>query len=438
MSNATAELLSQLIQNECVNDGTQNSGLESRSADTLSTFFNEQSIEVERHSEIENRDNLVVRIAGKDKTAPKLLLLGHIDVVPATKDDWEFDPFGGEIKDGFVHGRGAVDMLNLTSSMAIAFSNIVKSGFQPNGDVIFAAVADEEAGGTYGADFLLKNYPDLVSADYVLTESGGIQMPAHGRLQLPVVVGEKGVHWTNLEVEGMPSHGSKPYGSDNALVSAAQIIERIKSYSPSPNFVDGWVSFVAALGLDDKVSNDLCHENTHNQALTQIDSELASVLHACCHHTFSPNTMKAGSKINTVADHATIGVDIRSLPGTKKVEVEAMINEALGDLADQVTISYLQNEESSISPTDTQLWKILNDVSNDILGDADLIPTLAPYGTDARFFRREGSIAYGFGLFSPEISYQHHLSMFHGRNEKVDITSLDYSTRMFEGTIKSM
>ncbi|HMS24346.1 MAG TPA: M20/M25/M40 family metallo-hydrolase, partial [Acidimicrobiia bacterium] len=162
MSNATADLVQQLIRNECVNDGSVESGNETRNVAVLETLFNGHNLEVGRFGDQPDRTSLVVRMRGREPDAPVLLLQGHTDVVPATAQDWEHDPFGGEIINGVVHGRGAVDMFNITASMAIAMANLSREGFVPRGDVIFAAVADEEAGGNLGAGYLVQNHGDLV------------------------------------------------------------------------------------------------------------------------------------------------------------------------------------------------------------------------------------------------------------------------------------
>jgi acetylornithine deacetylase/succinyl-diaminopimelate desuccinylase-like protein len=438
--NDSLELLSSLIQNACVNTGEINSGNETKSVDTLESFFsnNYSNVQIERHHKIDNRDSLIVRLEGSDNDAPSLLLLGHNDVVPAVSADWDFDPFGGKIKNGYVHGRGAIDMLNLTSSMAVAVKELIVEGFKPKGNLIFTAVADEENGGKYGADFLLKEHSDLVNADYVLTESGGTQMPHEGNVYLPIVVGEKGVHWAELEIDGTPTHGSKPYGSDNAIISATKIINRFKKYKSPLSFTQGWETFLRALGIDEDTSKKLSSIKDHDNTLKNIEQPLAGVLHSCCHNTFSPNTFLGGTKINTVADHVKLGIDIRSLPGLNKEDVEKMILDAIGDLNDKVTISYIQNEESSISTTNNEFYEILEKVSISLIANTKLLPTIAPYGTDARFFRRNGSIAYGFGMFSSKITYVDHLNMFHSRNEKVDIESLDLTKEMYKRTIKEL
>src|SRR6202011_2286829 len=180
MSDPTAEvtdLLQQLIRNACVNDGTIASGHESRSVDLLSSVLEGPGVELETYEPEPGRASLVARIEGSDPAAPTVLLMGHTDVVPANPDGWQRDPFGGELVDEEVWGRGAIDMLNLTASMAVATRRMARSGWRPRGTLVYLAVADEEALGTYGAEWLTAHAPDAVAADYVVTETGGIPMP---------------------------------------------------------------------------------------------------------------------------------------------------------------------------------------------------------------------------------------------------------------------
>src|SRR5580698_5184753 len=164
-----------MIRNACVNDGTPGSGQEQRNAEVLKNVLEGTGLDLEMHEPEPGRSSLVARIEGRRPGAPSLTLLGHTDVVPANGDDWRHDPFGGELIDGEVWGRGAVDMLNLTSSMAVAFRHLATSGFRPRGDLIFFAVADEESGSTFGAQWMADHHPDVIRADYVLTEHGGLQ-----------------------------------------------------------------------------------------------------------------------------------------------------------------------------------------------------------------------------------------------------------------------
>ena len=201
LTNETVELLQTMIRNQCVNDGTAESGQEERNADTLVNFIEGAGLDVGVYDAAPGRRSMVARIEGSDPAAPSLCLMGHTDVVPVNPDGWSRDPFGGELVDGEVWGRGAVDMLNLTSSMAVAFRHLAISGFRPKGDLIYFGVADEESGSAYGAQWMADNYPDAIRADYVLTENGGLHGgPSHSP-SVSMNVGEKGVAWRRACME---------------------------------------------------------------------------------------------------------------------------------------------------------------------------------------------------------------------------------------------
>jgi len=155
-----------------------------------------------------------------------------MDVVPVNKAGWRHDPFGGELIDGEVWGRGAIDMLDVTASMAVAIKGLLSSGFRPKGTLIYTAVADEEAMGTHGAKWLVDNKWDDVKSDYMVTEFGGARFPlgGGGSTKLPIMTAEKGSQWTRLKIKGTPGHGSMPFKSDNALVKASELITRIAKY----------------------------------------------------------------------------------------------------------------------------------------------------------------------------------------------------------------
>src|SRR3954447_6528094 len=240
------DLLRQLIRNRCVNDGTVASGEETRSVDLLAGYLAGAG-DHEVYEPQPGRQSLVAKLEGSDPDAPSLMLMGHTDVVPVNPDGWSRDPFAADVVDGFVWGRGAVDMLNLTASQAVAFRRLADSGFRPRGTLIYFAVADEEALGTWGADWLLDHERDAVYADYVLTEAGGFQIPTPAGPRLPVVVGEKGTFWTKIRVHGTPGHGSQPLRTDNALVKAAEVVLRLDRYRPQAQIGDVWRRHVEAM-----------------------------------------------------------------------------------------------------------------------------------------------------------------------------------------------
>jgi acetylornithine deacetylase/succinyl-diaminopimelate desuccinylase-like protein len=427
------ELLRTLIRNACVNDGTPASGHEERNADALEAYLAGTGLAFERHAAAPGRASLITRIEGTDGAAPTLLLMGHTDVVPANAAGWERDPFGGEVVDGVVWGRGATDMLHITATMAVAVRRLAASGFRPRGTLIYLAVADEEAGGTYGASFLTREKFDRVKADYVITENGGVPIPARSGVKLPVTVGEKGVNWRRLVVKGTPGHGSMPFRTDNALVTAAEVVRRVAVYQPKARILDEWRRYVAELELPAELEAALLDPDRVLEAVGHLEPlGLARLAHACTHTTFSPNVVQGGSKINVIPDRVAIDVDVRALPGVSPLEVDAMLKEALGDLAARVDIEAPRGQEGSRTSLATPLGDALARVTQALVPGSKIIPRLTGGATDARYFRWKGVPAYGFALHSRRIPYTEYPLMFHGNNERVDTESLRLSAVMWE------
>ena len=429
------ELLRALIRNACVNTGEAASGHEDRSVDALEDFFAGSGLSCERYTSRPGRMSLITRIEGSDPNAPTLLLMGHTDVVPVNASGWQRDPFAGDLVDGIVWGRGAVDMLNLTSTMAVATRRLAASGWRPRGTLIYLAVADEEAGGSLGAGHLVEHHADAVKCDYVITESGGVPIPTKSGHTLKVTVGEKGANWRRLVVHGTPGHGSRPFRTDNALVTAARVIQRLAEYRPQARILDAWRGYVEALDLEPGLTEALTDPDRVWETARDLDNlALAREAHACTHTTFSPNIAHGGSKVNVIPDRVAIDVDIRSLPGIEPAEVEAMIAEALGDLADRVTVETPSDRRrgGTVSPTDTPLMAAIARVTTRLMPDSRVVPAITTGGTDAKFFRWKGIPAYGFGLHSTRIPYTEYPLMFHGNNERVDTESLKLSAIMWE------
>ena len=431
----STELLRTLIRNACVNTGEESSGGESRSCDALESYFAGSGLSCERYTSSPGRTSLITRIQGSDPKAATLLLMGHTDVVPVSPSGWKRDPFAAELVDGVVWGRGAIDMLNLTSTMAVATRRLRTTGWRPRGTLIYLAVADEEAGGVYGAEHLVEHEFDAVKCDYVVTESGGVPIPTASGPKLRVSVGEKGGNWRRLIVNGTPGHGSRPFRTDNALVTAAIIIQRIADYRPAARILDAWKNYITALELDPDLTAALVDPDRVWKAARDMDNAtLAREAHACTHTTFSPNVAHGGSKVNVIPDRVEIQVDIRALPGITSDEVEAMLKEAMGDLADRVTIDTPPNRRrgGSLSSLDTPIMRAMSRVAGTLMPGSTVVPAMTTGGTDARFFRWKGIPAYGFGLHSTRIPYTEYPIMFHGHNERVDTESLRLSAMMWE------
>jgi acetylornithine deacetylase/succinyl-diaminopimelate desuccinylase-like protein len=432
LTGQTVELLQQLIRNRCVNDGTVMSGQEVRNSDTLRAYLEGSGLDVEVYAPAHapGRTSLVVRIEGSDPKAPTLCLMGHTDVVPVNPRTWTHDPFGGELIGGEVWGRGAIDMLNLTASQAVALRALARRGWRPRGTLVYLACADEEAGGALGAGHVVERHWDALRADYLLTENGGtVGRTRQGEETVTVHVGEKGVAWRRLRVKGTPGHGSMPYGSDNALVKAAQVVSRLADYRPAPYLDALWRTFVETLPVDAELRAALTDPDRLESSIAKLSPNLAKLAWSATHTTFSPNVCHGGVKTNVIPDTVEVEVDIRTVPGDTDDEVRRHLDKALGGLADEIEFEPLFSKPASVSPTDTPLWDVLRRVVHAHYPGARLLPRMIVGFTDAPYFRQKGAVAYGFGLFSRTLTAEAMAGRFHGNDERVDVESLALTTQ---------
>ena len=421
-----------MIRNRCVNDGTTGSGDEHKSVATLLDFF---GVEGEIFEPAPGRQSLIYRIEGSDPSAPSLALVPHIDVVPVDESGWSQDPFGGDIVDGFIYGRGALDMLNVTAAMSVAVRPYVTGELEPRGDLVYIAVADEEGGGRWGAKPLVEERWDLVKADFLLTEVAYPGLAHTDGPVVPVAIGEKGAFWSGLKSRGTPGHGSAPYGSDNALRKMVTALDGVFETPAPVAITPEWKAFVSALSLDDEVKEALTDPDRVDDAiddLAVVDPLFARYAHAITHLTISPNMLSAGMKANIVADSAEAAVDIRALPGMDRGFVDSHLMKAMGAARDEIEIVPIQDMESTISPTGNPLWDAIADSVEALDGHRNLLPAMMNVATDARFWRPHGTIAYGVGRFDDRMTFSEMLALFHGHDERVSVESVQRTTELYE------
>ena len=428
----TISLLSELIQNKCVNPP----GNEIKSIKTVLRILHEHDVESQVFESAPNRGNLVARIMGTGP-GPKLMFgPAHVDVVPVENvDAWHEDPFSGIVKEGHVWGRGALDMLFIVAAQVQAFIKLHEEGFQPKGDLILLVVSDEEAGGTYGARWMAENHPELVKTDYAVTEAGGISI-APGKVLF--MVGEKGVARKRVSFRGKPGHGSMPLASDNAVVKLSEAVTRLSRYNPPlttehlGHVADGLgLGFVQRLMLTNPVLLSL--------ALGRLKSRqplMAMLLHGLSRMTISPNMVQGGVKVNVIPEKAHVDLDIRTLPGQDEDYVVTHLREALGPLADEAVIEDTPGPErglisyGSSSPARSEFVDTMERAIRKEMPGATLVPLIMPGASDCRFMRAQGAHAYGFSLFDPETPTNHLADLAHGTNERVSVKTLELTQRV--------
>ena len=433
------ELLQTLIRNRCVNDGTPASGHEARSVATLEDYFGVPGEVVEPAP---GRQSVVYRVPGTDPGAPRLLLMGHLDVVPVTEDGWSVDPFGAEVIDGMVWGRGAVDMLNVTAAMAAVFKPYLTGDRRPVGDLLYLGVADEEQGGMFGAGWMMEHRPELVECDYVLTEIAypAVRHPGQPPVH-PVKVAEKGPCWRILSGTGVPSHGSQPYGTENAVVKVAEAITAIARSGGPVEITPEWRSFVEGIGWDGARVDALLDPDRIDGEIDRMavdDPLLARWVHACTHLTLSPNMVSGGTKANTVADRADTCLDMRVLPGQTEQVVEDHLRKVLGPLYEEVDIDEVIYCPANSSAAEGPLWEAIGDAYESLTGSRRIVPAMTPATTDARFFRANGVKAYGVGLFDDRVPFSDFLGMFHGNDERIGVGSLGLTAKLLSRIIERL
>lgn len=430
-------LFRQLIRNACVNTGHPDSGHEDRSIATLKDYLESKGLRGDVYHAREGRGNLVIRIPGTDPAAPSLAFMGHVDVVPAQASDWSVDPFAAEVRDGQVWGRGAVDMLCWTAAQAVGFAEAVAAvpGGRFRGDLIYLALADEEASGRWGAQYLTEHHWEEVKADFMVTELGGFFIDTDRGPAAFCTLGEKGVAWVRLSTRGTPGHGSMPYGADNAARKAAEAVVRLSHYRHPLRPSRPYRAMASAMAQGPWERMALTTGVGEGWALKRLFSRnkgMARFLHTAGRHTWAPNVLRAGDKVNIVADRAEVLVDCRVLPGTTQADLEALIRKALGPrLSSQFTFEITDWFPSNVSESRTPLRTALDALFQEAHPDARMVDLFIGGVTDGRYWRARGTTVYGYTLFSKALTMDAYGQRIHGIDERIDLESLALGVGFF-------
>jgi acetylornithine deacetylase/succinyl-diaminopimelate desuccinylase-like protein len=421
-------------------DTTNPPGNERPAADYLADRLSEVGLETTILESAPGRANLITRYRGNG-SLPPVLLTAHLDVVEAYPEHWKYPPFSGEIAEGCLWGRGAIDMKNMAAMSAAVMRRLARERVALSRDVIFAAVADEEAGCDYGSRWLVENHVELVRSEYAIGESGGFSLHVGNTTFYPIQVAEKGICWVRARVRGEPGHGSMPR-EDSAVVKLAEAIARLGT-TPLPAHPTRWVKdFLERVAAKQPaLVRPLLKVLTHPRLLPQVlrmlpDKSMSRGLSAVLSNTASPTVMKAGSKINVIPAEAEVQIDGRTLPGQSDADFLRELAEVMGP---EVELEIIKSAPPTVTePVESPLFDTIKRAIEAREPDATVIPYLIPGFTDAKYFSQMGARWYGFSPVKIEKgSGVRFAEMFHGHNERIPIAGLHWGTELLYDVVST-
>ena len=407
------DLLARLIRV----DTTNPPGNETAAAELLREYLEANGVACELYARTPERANLIARIPGTGD-GPSLLLLGHTDVVLADPAEWSVPPFSGEVRDGEVWGRGALDMKSQVAAEAVALASLARDGFRPSGDLILAAVADEEVGDGFGLQWLCEAHPDAVRCDYAINEGGGDRLELGGAPYYQCTTAEKLTAPFTIFVKGRSGHASMPSIADNALIKAAKLIERIAAYRPEQQVQQEVEAFVRI------VLGELPPTGEIVDRLLALDETTGELVRALLSPTFSPTMIAASRKRNVIPALVELEVDCRLLPGQTPAEVEPVVRAMLGtDIEYDLVCGEAQG--GTRSALDTPLWSAVESFVSETEPGARAVPLACAGFTDSHWLRDAfGTVAYGFfpmRTMAAEVSAQ----LIHSADERIPVDDLE-------------
>ncbi|GFG68203.1 hypothetical protein MKUB_56930 [Mycobacterium kubicae] len=429
-SDDVAEVVSRLIRFDTSNTGeAQTTKGEAECAQWIAGQLAEVGYETEYvESGAPGRGNLFARLPGADPSRGALLIHGHLDVVPAEPAEWSVHPFSGAIEDGYVWGRGAVDMKDMVGMMIVIARHFRQAGIVPPRDLVFAFIADEEHGGKYGAHWLVDNRPDLFHGiTEAIGEVGGFSLtvprPDGGERRLYLVeTAEKGILWMRLTARGQAGHGSMVH-DNNAVTAVAEAVARLGRHQFPLVLTDTVTQFLAAVSEETGYTFDT--ESPDLAGAIEKLGPMARMLKAVLHDTANPTMLKAGYKANVIPATAEAVIDCRVLPG-RQAAFEAEVDELIGPDVNREWIRELASYETGF---DGELVDAMNAAVLSVDPDGRTVPYMLSGGTDAKAFARLGIRCFGFSplRLPPELDFA---SLFHGVDERVPIDALKFGTEV--------
>jgi acetylornithine deacetylase/succinyl-diaminopimelate desuccinylase-like protein len=403
----------QLLAEFIAIDTTNPPGNEAAACAMLGAALRREGIAYDLYETGPGRVNLVARLQGDGSAAP-VILLNHTDVVPVERQYWSVEPFAGEVRDGYVWGRGALDMKGMGIMELMAVLLLTRHRLPLRRDVVFFAVADEEAGSAYGVEWFAEHHPELLRGDVCINEGafgyagyGGVDRPFFG-----YAPAEKNPLWLRLRAEGLPGHGSLPHG-DNALGRIARALDRIQ------NWRQARVILAEMRPFFDKLAQAGALPAIRTAADVEPLAAQDRMINALTQHTISLTSCHSGMKENVIPAVAEATIDCRLLPGQSTEEFTRRLREVVDD--DRVEISPIYESETPASTLQHQLYGLAEEVVREVDERALVLPVMSSWFTDSRAFRRAGTPSYGFipALLTPE-----DYATIHGHDERISIENV--------------
>ena len=404
-------------------------GNETLAAELLRDYLAESGVESDLYAKVPERANLVARIPGRGD-GPSLLLLSHTDTVVADPAEWQHDPWSAELLDGEVWGRGALDMKGEVAASAVTLASLAREGFQPAGDLIFVAAADEEVGDDFGLPWLCREHREAVRADYALNEGAGERVEIGGRIFYLCSTAEKMSSPFRLRVHGRAGHASVPGIADNALAKAAPLIERLAAYRPEPQLVPETAALVqGVLGEQLEAAQVL-------QLAREVDPYAAELVEPLLSLTLSPTMISASERRNVIPSVCDVDVDCRLLPDQTQAEAEQIVRSVLGE--GDYDFEWTDGRGGTRSPLETPLWDAVESFVAEEEPEATVVPLVVAGFTDSHWLREAfGTVAYGFfpmRTMDPQVAAR----LIHSADERVAVEDLDLGVRCFRHVAQTL
>src|SRR5437763_7085023 len=422
----TVRLLGDLIRI----DTTNPPGNETPAAELVAAYLGDSGVEATLVGRVPERANLVARLPGRGD-GPSLLLLGHTDVVLADPDEWSVPPFSGEVRGDEVWGRGALDMKGQVAANAVALASLAREGFEPSGDLILAATADEEVGEDFGLSWLCREHPDTVRAEYCVNEGAGDRIDfGSGRIFYLCSAAEKMSSPFHLRVHGRSGHASMPGIADNALVRAAALILRLAEFRPEPRLEPEVAAFLRLLVGRDVGADDALEVA---RGVHPLAGELVEPLLGL---TLSPTIVSASQKQNVIPALCRVICDCRLLPGQTQDEAETVIRAVLGP--GDYELEWIEGQGGTRSPLETPLWAAIESFVAAEEPEARVAPLCLAGFTDSHWLREAfGTVAYGFfpiRTMDPELAAR----LVHSADERIAVEDLELGVRFLRHVAKQI